>query len=259
MQKSSKLSKRCSAGALAAALCLGRTAQAQFAVVPSTYANLEPGSEIGEIINGYGSTTGQTIQYVIPASEMTALSGQQLTGLAFRLNNTYDPVLGQITYANFTIILSPFAGSSLSSTFADNISSPTTVLSGPHTTVAGAYAAGASGSTPNAFGDFFTFTTGYNYSGGDLLVTIQHAQPAGPPSSPYWSADSATSTLGTEIAHDQSATSAGIRVGLAPVTEFTDAPLNADGTLVNTPEPSTLLLGGLGAGVCCLIRRRRTS
>jgi hypothetical protein len=79
-----------------------------FAVVPSSYANTDGPGEIGEVINGYSSSVGQTLQYVIPATYLTGLTNQSLTGLAFRLNNEYDPNLPQINYSDFTIQLTFF-------------------------------------------------------------------------------------------------------------------------------------------------------
>jgi hypothetical protein len=224
-----------------------------FAVVPSEYANTTaPGNpEIGEAINGYGSSAGQTLQYVIRGSYLTGLQNQDLTGLTFRLNNNYAPSLPQINYADYTIELSSFSGASLSMTFAANLLNPITVRSGAFSFDAGAFPTGASQSTPNGFGGFITFQTPYSYSAGDLLVSLRHSQPQGPADDPYWSTDAYDSGTSSVIGHDATATIGSTVWPYSPITEFTTAPLNEDGTLATVPEQtSTLTL--LGAGILAL-------
>jgi len=60
-------------------------------VVPNANANLAGSAEIGEVLNGYNSDLGQTVQYVIAASDLLPLQNTTLTGLSFRLNNYYAP------------------------------------------------------------------------------------------------------------------------------------------------------------------------
>jgi hypothetical protein len=98
-----------------------------------------------------------------------------------------------------------------------------------------------------------TFDTQYLYSGGNLLVTIRHAQPQGPAANPYWSVDAYNSGYDSAIGHDANATTATTLWPYSPITEFTTAALNPDGTV---PEPSTLTLAGLG-GLSLLAFRRR--
>jgi len=217
-----------------------------FAVVPSEYTNLEPGYEIGEPINGYSSTLGQTVQYVIPNGYLTGLQNQELTGLSFRLNTSYDPVLGQITYSDYTVQLSTFSGASLSSTFANNEVNPVTVMTGPFVVGAGAFYTGATGTTPNSFGNFVTFTTPYNYTNGNLLVTIRHSQPQGPGGSPYWSVDAFASGYSSKIAHNDDATIATTTWSYSPVTEFTTATLTPDGFVDGDfgADPGKIIGGG---------------
>jgi hypothetical protein len=242
---------------LATGLFYGNTAQADtVAVVPSEYTDTAGTAEIGEAINGYSSSTGQTLQYVIPASYLTGLADQNLTGLAFRLNNNYAPDLPQIDYSDFTIQLSTFTGDTLSSTFADNLVDPATVRSGAFSFDAGAFPTGATGTTPNGFGDFITFQNTYDYTGGNLLVTLRHAQPTGAEESSYWSVDAYSSGFAAAIGHDAGATTADTLWDNSPITEFTTSPLTANG-IVATPEPSTLALAGMGAvGSLMLFRRR---
>jgi hypothetical protein len=130
------------------------------------------------------------------------------------------------------------------------------VLTGPFSFVAGAFPTGATGTTPNGFGNFLTFETAYSYDGGNLLVTIRHTQPTGGESSSYWSVDAYASGYNAAIGHDASATTATTLWSYSPITEFTTAALNSDGIVV--PEPSTLALAGL-AGLAGLLFRRRKS
>jgi hypothetical protein len=243
---------------LAAGLFLCNTGRSDsFAVVPAEYANTTaPGNgEIGEAING--SSSGETLQYVIPASYLTGLSGQSLTGLGFRLNNNYAPNLPQIDYSEYNIQLSLFSGSSLSSTFADNLVDPVTVRSGAFSFVAGAFPTGAQpgSTTPNGFGNFISFQTPFDYASGNLLVTIQHSQPQlSDPEVSYWSVDAYDSGFNPTIGHDDTATSGLTYWPDSPITEFTTAALNVDGTVV--PEPSTFVLGGAGLLGLLVFRRR---
>src|ERR1019366_7655168 len=101
---------------------------ATIAVSPPSYANYTAGYEMNEPLYGNGSGSGgsgATVQYVVPASDLTGLNNQALTGLAFRLSDYYAPNLPQINYSDYTIQLSAFSGSSLSSTFANNLVNPT--------------------------------------------------------------------------------------------------------------------------------------
>jgi len=173
------------------------------------------------------------------------------------LNIYYAPDLPQINYTDFTIQLSTFTGDALSSVFADNLVDPTTVKSGAFSFDAGAFPTGGNGETPNGFGYFITFENAYAYSGGNLLVTLRHAQPVGGEESSYWSVDAYDSGYGSVIGHDANATD-GFNYGASPITEFTTVPLNFNGTVAPVPEPSTLALAGMGGlGGLLLFRRRR--
>jgi hypothetical protein len=244
---------------LAAGIALCNTGRSDnVAVVPSEYANTPGTAEIGEAINGYNSASGQTLQYVLPAIDLAGLAGQNLTGMAFRLNLDYAPNLPQINYADFTVQLSTFTGDYLSTTFADNLLDPTTVRTGAFSFDAGAFPTDGGGATPNRFGDFITFNNTYAYGGGNLLVTIRHAQPTGAEDSSYWSVDAYSSGFEAAIGHDANATVASTLWGESPITEFTTSALTPDG-IVATPEPSTLALAGMGGVGGLLLFRRRKS
>lgn len=219
-----------------------------FSVVPAEYANITaPGNpEIGEAINGYNSLSGQTLQYVIPGAYLTPLADQYLTGLSFRLNNVYAPDLPAISYANFSIQLSPFSEASLSPVFGENLVNPVTVLNRAFIFDAGAFPTGATGTTPNAFGNFMTFDQSYLYTGGSLLVTIRHSQPQGPdPEGDYWSVDAYQSGFYAAIGHDTEAETADTLWPFSPITEFTTAPLTPNGIVVPEPNPLAFLVLGL--------------
>ena len=245
------------------------TARADFyAVVPSEYANLETGYEMGEPLDDYGSEAGQgqALQYVIPERFMAGLLNQTLTGLGFRLNNNYaSPDLPAFGYERYLIQLSVYNSTDpLSLTFTNNQSSPTTVLDSAYSFRAGAFPAGASGDTPNAFGDFFAFQTTYNYTGGNLLVTIRHSQSTMPEYVSFldWIPEAYLGDFSSILAHNMDATDVDQLWGNSPVTEFTTLELNSNGTLAGAvPEPSLmslLLLGTMGFGGYTFWNRRRT-
>jgi hypothetical protein len=228
---------------------------ATIAVSPPSYANYTAGYEMNEPLYGNGSGSGgsgATVQYVVPASDLTGLNNQALTGLAFRLSDNYAPSLPQINYSDYTIQLSAFSGSSLSSTFANNLVNPTTVLTGPLSLAAGAFPTGASGTTPNRFGDFITFGNAYAYSGGDLLVTISHSAPQGIDggSLSFFSCDIDWNSGLLSVFTDEANATTGSTADVMPVTAF---------TTVVVPEPSTLALSVMGGLGGLLVFRRRNA
>jgi hypothetical protein len=225
------------------------------AVSPLSYANYTAGNEMNEPLYGSGSGSGgqgATVQYVVPTSDLTGLNNQALTGLAFRLSDYYAPNLPQINYSDYTIQLSAFSGSSLSSTFANNLVNPTTVLTGPLSLAAGAFPTGASGITPNGFGDFISFGNSYAYSGGDLLVTISHSAPQGIDggSLSFFSCDADWNSGVLSVLTGEANATTGMTDNVMPVTEFTTVP-------VTVPEPSTLALSVIGGLGGLLVFRRR--
>jgi hypothetical protein len=119
---------------------------------------------------------------------------------------------------------------------------PTTVLTGPLSLAAGALPTGASGTTPNGFGDVISFGNAYTYSGGDLLVTISHSAPEGVDggSLDFFSCDAYWNPGVLSVLGGQANATTGFNDDVMPVTAF---------TTVVVPEPSTLALsvmGGLG-------------
>jgi hypothetical protein len=243
----------CSAGLLLATVALDA---ADFVVVPSEWANIETGREFGEPIDGYDgqdNNSSQFLQYVIPQRYLTPLQGQGLTGLAFRLCNIYDNASPLISYSEYQIRLSIFSGVSLSTTFANNMVNPVTVLDGPFSFAEGAFPFGASGTTPNDFGSFLAFETPYDYSNGNLLVTIRHSAPQTTGNWLDWIPEAfSNSDFPSIFTHNMDAT---VQTGTwsgAPVTAFTTR-VNPNNVV---PEPATLTLLMVG-GMAVLARRRK--
>ena len=229
-------------------------------VTPGQFATTSPPfTEISEPLFT-ANAQGITVQYLISASDLAAVAGQDFTGLTFRLNNYYDnddQSLPQINYEDFTIQLSIFSGSSLSTTFADNLVNPVTVRSGALSFAAGAFPTGAQAfsSTPNGFGSFITFDRTFTYDGGDLLVTLRHSQTIGADNNPFptfFSEDAYYTGNGTVIFGSEADAITGYASGNgnSPITEF---------ATVSIPEPSTLALASLGGllGNLRFFRRRK--
>jgi len=240
--------------AIAAGLLCCNTGRSDTVVAPGQYAQSQDGiyNEISEPLGG--GSSGTALQYVISASDLTGIVGQDLSGLAFRLNNMYAPSLPHFYYDDYTIQLSSFSGGSLSSIFANNLVNPVTVRTGALSFDAGAFPNGAAPytSTPNEFGSTIAFQTGYTYAGGDLLVTIRHAQEQVDEGDflPFFSEDAyfGSGSAGTLLAGDAGATFGSVYDN-TPITEFTTG---------SVPEPSTLALAAFsGMGALMLFRRRK--
>lgn len=242
------MKKFCTLLACGVVLAFAPTKADTTVVVPNANTTVSGNDEIGEVLNGYSSSTGQTVQYVITASDLFPLQDSTITGLAFRLNDFYAPSLPKITYDNFTIELSPAESTSLSMTFSANIQNGVVVFNDPFSFDANTFPTGALGETPNDFGPYIKFSAPYYYSGGDLLVTLRHSQPTGAEESPYWSVDGNSSEYSTMIGHDANATTATTAWGVVPITAFTTStslPENAP-LIEPVPEPGTYVLIAFG-------------
>ena len=244
--------------AIAAVIFCCTSGRSDTVVAPGQYAGTSPPfSEVSEPLYT-GNLSGTTVQYLISASDLSAVAGQDFTGLAFRLNNYYDnndQPLPQINYADYTVQLSIFSGGPLSATFADNLVAPVTVRSGALAFDAGAFPTGAPAfsSTPNGFGSFITFQNDFTYGGGDLLVTIRHSQTLDADNNPFpaFFSEDAYYTGGGAIilaGADDATTGYASGNGNTPITEFSTA---------SVPEPSSLALISLGCLGCLLRLRRR--
>jgi hypothetical protein len=155
-----------------AALCAwlgGASAFAATVIVPSEYATTEAGSSD----NAPLGATEQHFQQVFSPALLTNIAiGDWITGLAFRVEGNETALPAQtVTEYDISIGQSVFAPGSLSSTFSDNRGPDfETVRSGPLTINAGDF---PGGSSPNNFG-WITFSTPYQYEGGNLLVEIAY-------------------------------------------------------------------------------------
>jgi len=119
-----------------------------------------------------------TFQQVMSPSQLVGLQiGDIITGMQLRLDSNWLASAGS-TNTNFDVSIGPsnFAPGSLTSSVSGN-QGPGTVLarSGSITFPLNSFPFGAS---PNNFGPLIPFTTSYQYTGGDLLLTITHQTPS---------------------------------------------------------------------------------
>ncbi len=140
--------------------------------VPGTLATTEGLVQNGNLLG----STARTVQFGIDSSLLTGL-GSTITGLAFRLNGGAASSLPastlSVTDLEIRIGTAATAISSMSTTFANNISGATLVRDGAYTLTAGTLP--GNGSSPNAFATLFTFSTPYTYaSGTSLVIEIRH-------------------------------------------------------------------------------------
>ncbi|WP_260442118.1 PEP-CTERM sorting domain-containing protein [Microcystis aeruginosa] len=190
--------------------------------------------------------------------------GDQITGLTFRLSSSgtgssVPPSSPATSFTNWDLTLAQAANpiSSLSTTFASNLTNPVLVRSGALAFAAGAFPGGAVNPTTNPFGPVINFTTPYTYQGGDLVVLISHT--GGTNAVGFLDAlnigapgyDSVFRALSANLFNAAIATTS---YQSFTITQFTTSPALPPAT---TPEPSALV--GLGAvvGLGASFKRRR--
>jgi hypothetical protein len=236
-------------------LFAGLQAQAAAVVAPAGNGGIEGGGSFGGIIYDLQ----QTAQMLIPVAYLGGLnSGDQLTGLQFRLNagEAAGPPAAFI-YSNFDITVSqPSATVSNASnaSFADNIG-PDAVLvrSGAFTIAANSFPTGGS---PNAFGPMIDFTTPYSYTGGDLLITMRMLTTTGTATNLILDAEFIVSgfTLSGAPYNGTNSTSAASYI---PVMQLqVGRGVSVDDPPVGTPEPCTFALALAGFALVALKRRK---
>lgn len=155
------------AGLAAAVLANAQT----FSVVPNGWENLNAGSTfLGPMANAQ-----RTYQLLINENQLTDHVGKTIDGFVWRLPaSATDPwPASDISFTNFDVRVSPgVTPSARSLTFASNVTgTQELVRSGALTVPAGSF---PSGGSPNAWGMYIDFQTGYLYMGGHLLIEIRH-------------------------------------------------------------------------------------
>lgn len=168
----------------------------------------------------------------------SALAGQQITGVGFRLNGGESTNL-TASYTNFDVYIgqSALPLGSLSSTFANNQGADTMLArSGALQIPAGSFATGA-GANPFFFLDF---TNPYTFTGGPLLLTIRRQADA--PNQIAVDATSYNGSVQTVSGYSFDATSGSVDHLFPPVTAFRFAPAVTNAV----PEPATWALMLLG-------------
>lgn len=230
------------AAALAAAPLISAPAVAQNVVVPNDRAaTAGTGVFLGPLTVG-----PRTYQLLVDESQLTGLLGQEIVGVRWRLGSgltaAYPPA--DTTIASFDIRLSAGVDPSARSlTFANNAAGPQTLVrSGPLTLSAGAFPVTTA---PHPFGPVIGFSTGYTYTGGDLLLELRHTG-LGINSASVDAITTSTVPYGTGVsaAWQSSYTATTGSQGNAIITEFV------------VPEPAAIGMAGVAA-VMLVARRRR--
>ncbi len=127
-----------------------------------------------------GAATGGTYLVLYAADQLTGIpAGSVITSLQMRQNNSTAVAwpASAATIADYQVRLaaSPLTPSTISSTFASNMTNPVLVRSGVLNLGAGAYPGGANtGTTPEGWGPVIGFTTGYVYTGGVLAIEFRN-------------------------------------------------------------------------------------
>jgi hypothetical protein len=120
----------------------------------------------------------RTYQMQFGASYLGGISvGDKITGISFRIaSNSQEPDSPASSFTNWDLTLAQAANSvsTMSTTFANNMSDPELVRSGALSFAAGAFQGGAVNPNTNPFGPVIAFSTPYTYRGGDLVVLISH-------------------------------------------------------------------------------------
>jgi hypothetical protein len=236
---------------IAVGICLAATTvfADQTIIVPEEFtlaeANTSDNAPLGAI------STQQRYQQVFSASLLSSLNiGELITGIGFRVEANESALPAQ-TISEFDVSLGQSANApgNLSATFAANHGADfTTVRSGPLTINANDFPGGTS---LNNLG-WISFSTPYQYAGGDLLVEVSYEGfSSGRNADAAYPYDS--SLAETSFCSDYNSTTAD--EGLyneAIVTGFTTT-----SNIEPVPEPSAAIMFGAGALLFVLRRKRK--
>ncbi|MHC1737539.1 MAG: T9SS type A sorting domain-containing protein [Ignavibacteriaceae bacterium] len=204
-------------------------------IFPPEYA-----STVGTaVFTGPLASTARTIQLLISENLLTPYIGKEIKGFTWRLGPAATanwPATDQ-TFLNYDVYLSgSVAPADRSLTFANNIvGTQTLVRTGSLVIAAGVFTYGM---TPNKFGQVVNFTTGYLYTGGNLLIEIRHSGTA--------NLSTSTDAVGTAITGYGTLFSACWASGAAALTGSQG---NFLITQINIEEPIPVELTSFTAGV----------
>lgn len=216
-------------------------------VAPGGYESTEGPNAQGSLL----WPTARTYQVQIEADHLVDLVGLQLTGISWRLSSTgNNPSTSpwpttSVSWGNYDITLAQATNeiTEVSNTFADNMTNPVQVRSGPLTIDANLFPVDTD--EPNSWGPTITFDTPYAYGGGDLVIEYRHTGRRG--SVDVWldAVESNTDAGYWARGRDSYEATTSDTTHHFPIHRFHAI-----------PEPGTLSLLGV-AGALTLLRRRR--
>lgn len=193
----------------------------------------------------------QIFQQVFSSSLLTDLSiGELITGIGFRVAGNESALPAQtISEYDISLSQSSHAPGDLSTTFADNRGSDfTTVRSGPLTINADDFPGDGS---PNSFG-WISFTTPYEYQGGDLLVEVAYQGfSVGRDADAAYPYDSSLAQTAFGSSYNSATADEGL-YNEALVMSFSTA-----SNITPVPEPSAAIMCGIGSLLIVFHARRR--
>jgi hypothetical protein len=215
----------------------------QIFIYPGAYALVEGGSSD----NAPLGVVEQHFQQVYSSALLTNLTaGDWINAIGFRVQGNETALPAQtIPIYNISLSQSPNAPGSLDATFANNRGADfLTVRSGALTVNAGDFPGGGS---PNAFG-WITFSTPYQYQGGDLLIEV--------------ASQGFTAGRDVDAIYPTTANLAQTAFGTGYNSTTADAGLYAEALVMGfsvqtVPEPSAWLLFGAGSWLLVLRRSRK--